>query len=185
MAGLQDQATEVRQACAYGCGVLAQHGGPQFAAACASAVPLLAQLINEPDSRSIEKVNATENAISAVTKIIKYNHSQINRDETIRHWLTWLPVIEDTEEAPHVYTLLCELVSSGHPLLATPDAPPRILAILAEALLHDAVSNDNPAYALIIALIKQIQSNVEMFNTCLQQLNMDQKQALQDALSVA
>lgn len=84
--GLQDSAAEVRQAAAYGCGVLAQFGGEQFAAACAQAVPLLANVINEPDSRSVEKINATENAISAVTKIIKYNHTQINRDEIIRHW---------------------------------------------------------------------------------------------------
>lgn len=84
--GLREPEPEVRQAAAYGCGVLAQFGGPQFASACARAVPLLAALIAEPDSRSVENLNATENAISAVTKIIKYNHSQINRDEIIRHW---------------------------------------------------------------------------------------------------
>lgn len=84
--GLREPEPEVRQAAAYGCGVLAQFGGPQFAGACARAVPLLAALIAEPNSRSVENLNATENAISAVTKIIKYNHSQINRDEIIRHW---------------------------------------------------------------------------------------------------
>lgn len=84
--GLRDPAPEVRQACAYGCGVLAQYGGEQFAAACAHALPLLQALVAEPDSRSIDKVNATENAISAVAKIIKYNSSLIDRDETIRHW---------------------------------------------------------------------------------------------------
>lgn len=86
LSGLTCGESEVRQAASYGCGVLAQFGGEQFAPACARALPLLAALIAEPDSRSVENVNATENAISAVTKIIKYNHSQINRDEIIRHW---------------------------------------------------------------------------------------------------
>lgn len=86
LAGLQSSQAEVRQAASYGCGVLAQFAGEQFASACARALPLLAALIAEPESRSVENITATENAISAVTKIIKYNHSQINRDEIIRHW---------------------------------------------------------------------------------------------------
>lgn len=86
LSGLSSGEAEVRQAASYGCGVLAQFGGEQFAPACARALPLLAALIADPEARSVENVNATENAISAVTKIIKYNHSQINRDEIIRHW---------------------------------------------------------------------------------------------------
>lgn len=86
LSGLQSSEAEVRQAAAYGCGVLAQFGGAQFAAACAKAVPLLAAVIAEPDARSVENLNATENAISAVAKIIKYNHDRIDRDEIIRHW---------------------------------------------------------------------------------------------------
>ncbi|CAH2099620.1 unnamed protein product [Euphydryas editha] len=181
--GLREPEPEVRQAASYGCGVLAQFGGPQFAGACARAVPLLAALIAEPNSRSVENLNATENAISAVTKIIKYNHSQINRDEIIRHWLTWLPVVEDTEEAPHVYSLLCELVASGHAALATPDAPQRVITMLAEAFLHDAVPNDNPVFAQMVALVRQIQSNAELFNSCLMQLSSEHKAALNVALS--
>ncbi|XP_023934112.1 importin-5 [Bicyclus anynana] len=181
--GLREPEPEVRQASAYGCGVLAQFGGPQFAAACARAVPLLAAIIAEPDSRSVENLNATENAISAVTKIIKYNHSQINRDEIIRHWLTWLPVVEDTEEAPHVYSLLCELVASGHPALATADAPQLVIATLAEAFLRDAVPDDNPVYAQMVALVRQISSNTELFNSCVMQLSAEHKEALKVALS--
>ncbi|CAK1548631.1 unnamed protein product [Leptosia nina] len=181
--GLREREPEVKQASAYGCGVLAQFGGAQFAPACARAVPLLAALIAEPDSRSVENVNATENAISAVAKIIKYNHSQINRDEIIRHWLTWLPVVEDIDEAPHVYSLLCELASSGHAALATPDAPQRVIAVIAEAFLKDAVPNENPVFAQMTALVRQIQSNAELFTSCLMQLSSDHKEALQLALS--
>lgn len=54
--------------------------------ACKEAIPRLVQVINEADARSIEKVNATENAIAAVTKILKYNHSAINIDEILPLW---------------------------------------------------------------------------------------------------
>ncbi|GBP12897.1 Importin-5 [Eumeta japonica] len=181
--GLRDPAPDVRQAASYGCGVLAQFGGEQFAGTCAQVVPLLAAIVSEPDCRSIEKLSATENAISAVAKIIKYNHSQINRDETIRHWLTWLPVVEDAEEAPHVYELLCELAAGGHPALATPDALPRLLALLAEAFLRDAVPETSPVYAQMVNLVRQIQSNGELFSACLMQLSNEHQQALSQALS--
>ncbi|CAG4963657.1 unnamed protein product [Parnassius apollo] len=183
LSGLTAAEAEVRQAAAYGCGVLAQFGGAQFAPACARAARLLADVVAAPDARSVENLNATENAISAVAKIIKYNHSQVDRDQLITHWLTWLPVVEDVEEAPHVYSLLCELAASGHAALATPDAPQRVIATLAEAFLRDAVPVENPVYAQMVALVRQIQSNAELFNSCLMQLSSEHQEALKVALS--
>lgn len=75
--------------------------------------------------------------------------------------LTWLPVTEDSEEASHVYSLLCELVASGHSELSMPDAPKRVITMLAEAFLNDAVPDDNPAYSQIVALVREIQVNNE------------------------
>ncbi|KAL4704553.1 hypothetical protein ACJJTC_016104 [Scirpophaga incertulas] len=183
LAGVGHAEAEVRQAAAYGCGVLAQFGGEQFASACARAVPLLAALVNDPRSRTVENLNATENAISAVAKIIKYNHSQIDRDEIIRHWLTWLPVVEDTEEAPHVYGLVCELAASGHAALGAPGAPQHVVRALAEAFLRDAVPPEHAVRPQMVALLRQIQTNAELFNSCLMQLSNEHKEALQLALS--
>lgn len=71
--------------------------------------------------------------------------------------LAWLPVVEDCEEAPHVYSLLCELAASGHPALAAADAPRHIVATIAEAFLRDAVPTDNPVHQQMVALLRQIQ----------------------------
>lgn len=65
--------------------------------------------------------------------------------------------MEDVEEAPHVYSLLCELAAGGHPALAAADAPQRVVTTLAEAFLRDAVPTDNPVYAQMVALARQIQ----------------------------
>lgn len=83
---IADKSAEVRQAAAYGCGVLGQFGGEAFAQACAEALPRLMEVINDPESRAVENVNPTENAISAVTKILKYNNKAINVDEILPHW---------------------------------------------------------------------------------------------------
>lgn len=83
---IQDRSPEVRQAAVYGCGVLGQYGGESFAAFCAEALPRLVEVINAPESRSPENINPTENAISAVTKILKHNSSSLNVDEILPHW---------------------------------------------------------------------------------------------------
>ena len=57
-----------------------------IAVACKEAIPRLVEVINEADSRTVEKVNATENAIAAVTKILKYNNSALNVDELLPLW---------------------------------------------------------------------------------------------------
>lgn len=40
-------------------------------------VPLLIQMIQAPDAREDSNINATENAIAAITKILQYNSSQV------------------------------------------------------------------------------------------------------------
>lgn len=111
---IRDKSCEVRQAAAYGWGVLGQFGGEQFASELAKIVPALVEVINDPESRDPRNINATENAISAVTKIMKYNSSQINLNEIIPLWFSWLPVIEDADEAPHVYGYMCDLIEQNH-----------------------------------------------------------------------
>lgn len=83
---LSSNQPEVRQAAAYGCGVLGQFGGPHYAAVCATAMPELIKIIVSPVAREPENVNPTENAISAATKILKWNSSQIDVDEALPHW---------------------------------------------------------------------------------------------------
>lgn len=53
---------------------------------CAEALPRLFEVINDPESRSVENINSTENAISAVTKILIYRPTLIDVDEVLPHW---------------------------------------------------------------------------------------------------
>ena len=69
-----------------GCGVMGQHGGPNYAPMCAQALPRLVEVIQGQGSREPENINPTENAISAVTKILKWNASAIDLDEILPPW---------------------------------------------------------------------------------------------------
>jgi len=81
---LADPAPEIRQAAAYGFGVMGMHGGPVYARACAEALPRLFALVSAADSRSAENNTATENAVSAVTKIFKYNSSSVDNLDKVK-----------------------------------------------------------------------------------------------------
>lgn len=83
----KDKQSEVRQAAIYGCGILGQFGGEQFASTCAQMIPSLMETVLAADGRDPENVNPTENAISAVAKILKFNSSAIpNADEVLNSW---------------------------------------------------------------------------------------------------
>ena len=65
---------------------MGQFGGPGFSQWCATAIPRLVEVIQAQDSREPENLNPTENAISAVTKILKWNQGAIKLDEVLPVW---------------------------------------------------------------------------------------------------
>lgn len=76
---LSDVHPEVRQAAAYGCGIMALNGGPGYAQHCAQVLEPLAASVSRANARDTEEdMAATENAISAVSKILKYNCSALD-----------------------------------------------------------------------------------------------------------
>lgn len=68
------------------------------------------RVIQDPESRLAENLSPTENAISAIAKICKYNTTNVNVNDILPLWLSWLPVWDDEEEAVHIYGYLCDLV---------------------------------------------------------------------------
>uniref|UniRef100_A0A1L8DXF0 Putative karyopherin importin beta 3 n=4 Tax=Nyssomyia neivai TaxID=330878 RepID=A0A1L8DXF0_9DIPT len=179
-----DKQAEVRQAAAYGCGVIGQFAGEQFAMACAQMIPRLVEVINSPGSREPENASPTENAISAVTKILKYNNTALtNVDEIINLWFSWLPVIEEEDEAPHVYGYLCDLIQANHPVIlgANNAHLPRILSIISEVFVRDLIPVQHQDATRLLGIVKQLEQNPEVFQACLNVLTPEQKHALEQA----
>lgn len=114
-----DSHPEVIQAAAYGIGIMAMTGGAPFCEVCKQALPLLQALVQAPDARALGKIDATENALSAIVKICKQPEMGFPLAETLPQILAWLPITNDDEEAHFVYSYLCELLQANDPVIMT------------------------------------------------------------------
>jgi hypothetical protein len=111
VAGCRDQAPANRQAAAYGIGVAAHKGGPQWSQFLGPAVELLFQVTQFPNARGDDDVYATENACAAIAKVLHYNAASIpNQQAVIVQWIDTLPVVNDEEAAPYAYAYLAQLI---------------------------------------------------------------------------
>ncbi|KAM9820263.1 importin-5 [Neosynchiropus ocellatus] len=184
---LTDVKPEVRQAAAYGVGVMAQFGGESYRTACMDAVPLLFQTIQAADSRSKENVNATENCISAVGKVLRFRPECANVDAILPHWLSWLPLNEDKEEAVHTFDFLCDLIESNNPIVLGPDNSnlPKIFLIIADGVANESIKSEDACSKRLANVIRQVHGSGALWSQCVSSLNETQQKALQNLLSTA
>ena len=73
--------------------------------------------------------------------------------------LSRLPVWQDADEVPYVYSYLCDLVEANQPAILGPNNMnlPRIIAVIAEAFARSAVAAGDPTGVRLLNLVKQIQ----------------------------
>lgn len=113
---IRDTDYTIRQAGAYGIGVAAQHGGEAYTQFCVSSLPALFAMTQLPQARVEDDVYATENACSAISKILRTKSSHVtDLNGVITAWLGTLPVVNDDEAAPYVYAYLNDLIDKQHP----------------------------------------------------------------------
>uniref|UniRef100_A0A2I3SBU0 Importin 5 n=1 Tax=Pan troglodytes TaxID=9598 RepID=A0A2I3SBU0_PANTR len=182
-----DNSPEVRQAAAYGLGVMAQYGGDNYRPFCTEALPLLVRVIQSADSKTKENVNATENCISAVGKIMKFKPDCVNVEEVLPHWLSWLPLHEDKEEAVQTFNYLCDLIESNHPIVLGPNNTnlPKIFSIIAEGEMHEAIKHEDPCAKRLANVVRQVQTSGGLWTECIAQLSPEQQAAIQELLNSA
>lgn len=180
---LSDEYPEVRQAAAFGLGVMGQSGHSGYAEACAGALPHLANMIANPEARATEEsLCATENAISAVGKILKYNNSMIDVNTVLPTFISWLPVWEDHDETPFIYEYLAELIESNNPLVlgANNANLPRLLSIIVQAFekgaFDDVVDEKTPIKQRLINIIKLMQADAQMFQAVITSAGLNESQ---------
>ncbi|KAL1022067.1 hypothetical protein UPYG_G00021780 [Umbra pygmaea] len=184
---LCDTSPEVRQAAAYGVGVMAQYGGESYRPFCSEALPLLVRVIQSPESKVKENINATENCISAVGKVMRFRPECTNVNEILPHWLSWLPLNEDKEEAVHTFDFLCDLIESNNPIVLGQDNAnlPKIFQIIAEGVANESVKNEDACSKRLANVIRQVQGSEGLWTQCVSTLNESQQKAVQDLLNTA
>ena len=92
-----------------------------------------------------------------VSWIVVIGNSKISLQLVLR--FSWLPVTEDVDEAPFVYSFLADLVEGNNPhiLGANNSNLPRVVAIIAEALAVEVLPPDHAARQRISSIVKQVQ----------------------------
>ncbi|KAJ2897673.1 Importin subunit beta-3 [Zalerion maritima] len=136
--GCTDSVAAIRQAAAYGIGVAAHKGGERWASFVSSCIPALVQATQAPNARGEDQVYATENASTAIAKILHHNAQMVqNRQELVDTWVTTLPVVNDEEAAPYTYAFLAELMAEQNP--AVTKAPDQMFIFVCQALETEAL----------------------------------------------
>ncbi|KAF8926778.1 hypothetical protein BGZ58_010915 [Dissophora ornata] len=175
-------APDVRQAACYGMGQCAQHGGPQYAEVCYAALTPLFQVIHEPGARNKENAYATENAISAVTKICKFNSSKFDVNAVLPSWVQTLPVVSDKAEAPMTYNYLLDLLEAQHPSILGRNNinMPHLVTVMVEALVSRVMSEPNTGRMVLTlkAVLSILDSN--MTTIIWNSIGPEKRKALQD-----
>lgn len=94
-----------------------------------------------------------------------------------------MPVTEDSDEAPHIYGYLCDLIQANHPIIlgANNCNLPRIVSIIAQAFVNKVVGVVSEVGSRMLAIVKQVESNPEVFQVCAAQLTPEMQHALQEA----
>ncbi|RKP13549.1 armadillo-type protein [Piptocephalis cylindrospora] len=158
---LADSSADARQAGAYGVGLAAQKGGEGYVELCGAAVPHLVRMIQDPSSKEEESANATDNAVSALTKIFSSEAGTAlgngpDGEVALRAWYHGLPLIHDEAEAPLTCDFLMKLLDGHHPLILG-DAGPglgRLVSILTETLVLSILPQDQEVR--LASYLKQI-----------------------------
>jgi len=177
---VSDEDPSVRQAAVFGVGIVALIAGPALENHLPPIINSLSQVINHPDSRNEDNILATENAISAVGKIILSGFS--GAPKLIPVWLNWLPTTDDKEESKIIYGNLCTLIESNNQTLFSNNFQyfPSLFKILATVLDSDLVDEPlNNRILHILKKFKELPQNVLI--GCISGLNNDQQQKIKNA----
>lgn len=108
----------IRQGASYLLGVCAQYAPNTYADVCIPSLDVLLRIVNMPEAKSEENVNSSENASTAIAKILSsYGSNLPSFDEYLKSWLKTFPIIHDEECAAFNYRMLAQLIDNNSPVI--------------------------------------------------------------------
>ncbi|CCD26825.1 importin PSE1 NDAI_0I02570 [Naumovozyma dairenensis CBS 421] len=131
----------IRQAAAYVVGVCAQSAPVVYRDDCLSSLDVLYKVVGIPDAKSTENTTATENASSAIGKILTaYGSDFPDISSYVQNWVKTLPTIEDYEAAASNYKTLQLLIENNSPTVCDSSMIPTIVDHVVQALVKRSIS---------------------------------------------
>lgn len=110
----------LRQACLYGFGIIAIHGGDAFASFVGPVIESLKFGIEIQLGTQDQTLfwHARDNAVSSLGKVLKYQAKFVaNFEEAFAYWLQNLPIEHDTEEAKIMNEFLIDTLNRDYKLV--------------------------------------------------------------------
>lgn len=182
-----DPDPEVRQAALFGVGVCAQVGGEAFAnAGGREIISVLERVIRDPTSRIDGAESATDNAVSALMRIMECQPSLFNgRAQNYAGLiLEYLPAKADESEARVMHGGLVRFVQNSDPRIMGDNGSnlPKILSILLSVLGTNLLEENHVSMAVDAIKGMQTKYPPEILQSAMAHLSNDQKQKLQAAV---
>ncbi|KAF2074758.1 hypothetical protein CYY_003946 [Polysphondylium violaceum] len=129
--------SDVLQSAAFGLGVAAQYGKEHFASFAFESIKVLSALILRPDAKSEDNITSTENAISALGKIISHLPHHLNQylPELVSQYIMQLPIQDEGEYGSSINSLFLLMTNpeSSKVIFGSGDLFIKSLVSLAEA----------------------------------------------------
>eukprot|EP00042_Codosiga_hollandica_P036334 m.276373 g.276373 ORF g.276373 m.276373 type:complete len:329 (+) comp54859_c0_seq7:2571-3557(+) len=156
---LQDEDAEVRQAAAYGCGMIAQTGVPALLEALSGHLMALCQAATFGDASDFFDGNARDNSLAAIGKVLRHVPQIAGErvDELRVFWFSHLPLTFDVEEGKACLEFALDLLATlalTHPLLQDAQLPQ-----LARVLAH-AARTTGESLSKVAALLQHFRTSL-------------------------
>ena len=158
LSGAADADASIRQCSMYGLGQAAHHRGDMFKAHAAPAVAAMLAAIHAPDARSDDNLCATENAVSALGKVLE-NHPECIDPAAGALYVQSLPIEDDKVEAKVVHAQLLRLLRASDPRILGENNChlPKLVEIIVRVLAKGKDLVDDEDSAGMVVLLKQMQ----------------------------
>lgn len=172
---------DIRQCCQYGLGLLAEHIPAAFVQVLPQALEKILRVIQHPQAREDDNESATDNAVSALGKVIEFHGASLPDPKAAAAvYLGYLPVRGDEVEAKVVHGQLLRFVQGSTPLILGDNNANlgRVVGVLAEAAASDSLTNADTRQG-IKTLLQQMQAAMGgVFTQLVSGLSPAQQQAL-------
>ncbi|KAL6755245.1 armadillo-type protein [Haematococcus lacustris] len=138
MEATTDEHADLRQCAVYGLGILAAKAPEAFRPFVPEALQRILHVIGAPNAKEEDNQLATDNALSALGKILEFHSDAIDSGAVTQAWLGGLPLLGDVVEAAVQHDLLARLLEARDPRLlgANGASLPRVLGVLVTILGH-------------------------------------------------
>jgi hypothetical protein len=176
----------VRQCAVYGLGSLAEHKPAAFQAIATEAVSCIANIMQHPESRSEDNATATENAISALGKVLQHVPQCIpdSQGQALGSaWVQALPITEDEAEAISAHAQLVGFLERQDQRILGPNNQnlPHIMGVCVQVLGQGRKLADPDTIRKMVMILQQIQPTLppEVFQTAFAKLKPKEQSELQ------